>query len=147
MFVVGLKSYYIVDLHDRKKMIPVLRSMILLLRNTYLNPFRLVICAGVSSLPTETEALCDVAVDDVMRTAIRCLKNTLQHVHAQTPEWGGMSGAVTSLIGGLRVFYVRGQYTMDALKEGTRVVFVSSDDSTNIAQNKWSFFRAIVTAM
>ena len=79
----------------------------------YLNMF---LSVQVSSLPTEPEALSDVAVDDVMRTAIRCLKNTLQHVHAQTPGWGRASGAVTSLIGGLRVFYVRRPYAMETLK-------------------------------
>ena len=62
----------------------------------YLNTMRFLIDVGLSSLPTETEVLSDVVVDDVMRTAIMCLKNTLQHVHAQT-----------SLIDGLRVFYVR----------------------------------------
>ena len=73
----------------------------------------------MSSLPTESDVLLsDVAVDDVMRTAVRCLKNTLQHVHAQVPERGGPSGAVTSLIGGLRVFYVIRHYAMETLKNG-----------------------------
>ena len=89
----------------------------------WLSIFRFVIGTGVSSLPTDIGASSDVAVDDVMRTAIRCLKNTLQHVYAQVPERGEESGVVTSLIGGLRVFYVRRHYTMIALKKGERVFF------------------------